>query len=66
MKQLRYFLAAFTLVPLVGLNSGVSYAENDWAVDATFSGSCSCDVMCPVLLGLLPHRASVKEADSLK
>ena len=54
MKQLRYFLAAFALVPLVGLNSGVSYAENDWAVDATFSGSCSCDVMCPCSLGSPP------------
>ena len=54
MKQLRYFLATFALVPLVGLNSGVSYAENDWAVDATFSGSCSCDEMCPCSLGSPP------------
>ena len=54
MKKLRYLLAAFALVPLVGLNSGVSYAEDAWAVDATFSGSCSCDVMCNCSLGSGP------------
>ena len=54
MKQLRYLVVAIALVSLAVLSDGVSYAENDWAVDATFSGSCSCDVMCPCSLGSPP------------
>ena len=51
MKQLRYLVVAIALVSLAALSNGVSYAENDWAVDATFSASCSCDVMCNCSLG---------------
>ena len=54
MKQLRYLVVAIALVSLAALSNGVSYAENDWAVDATFSGSCSCDVMCNCSLGSAP------------
>ena len=42
------------LIPIVGLSNGVSYAETEWAIDATISGSCSCNAMCPCSLGSPP------------
>ena len=54
MKRLRYFLATLVLIPIVGLSNGVSYAETEWAIDATISGSCSCNAMCPCSLGSPP------------
>ena len=39
-----------------GLMAAPSHAENDWAIDATLSGSCSCNAMCPCSLGSLPTR----------
>ncbi len=54
MKQFRYFLVAIALVPITALSDGISHAETDWAVDARFTGSCSCDVMCNCSLGSGP------------
>ena len=54
MKRLQYFLATLVLIPIVGLSNGVSYAETEWAIDATISGSCSCNAMCPCSLGSPP------------
>ena len=54
MKQLRYFLAAVALVPLMGLNSGVSHAESNWAIKGQFTHSCSCNSLCPCLFGSPP------------
>ena len=54
MKQVLYLLVAIALVPITALSDGISHAETDWAVDATFTGSCSCDVMCNCSLGSGP------------
>ena len=37
-----------------GFMAAPSHAENDWAIDATLSGSCSCNAMCPCALGSPP------------
>ena len=37
-----------------GFMAAPSHAENDWAIDATLSGSCSCNAMCPCSLGSPP------------
>ena len=37
-----------------GFMAAPSHAENDWAIDATLSGSCSCNAMCPCIFGSPP------------
>jgi len=37
-----------------GFMAALSHAENDWAIDATLSGSCSCNAMCPCVFGSPP------------
>ena len=54
LKRLRYFLASFMLIPLLGLSNGLSYADTEWAIDATISGSCSCNAICPCTVGSPP------------
>ena len=34
-----------------GFMAAPSHAENDWAIDATLSGSCSCNAICPCIFG---------------
>ena len=41
-----------------GFMAAPSHAENDWAIDATLSGSCSCYAMCPCTLGSPPTHDS--------
>ena len=37
-----------------GLVAAPSHAENDWAIKAQFTASCSCNALCPCLFGSPP------------
>ena len=37
-----------------GFMAASSHAENDWAIKAQFTGSCSCNALCPCLFGSPP------------
>ena len=41
-----------------GFMAAPSHAENDWAIDATLSGSCSCNAICPCMFGSPPTHDS--------
>ena len=37
-----------------GFMAAPSHAENDWAIKAAFTASCSCNLLCPCLFGSPP------------
>ena len=46
--KILFVACAFTIM------AAPSYAENDWAIKAQFTGSCSCNALCPCLFGSPP------------
>ena len=46
--KIVFVACAFTIM------AAPSYAENDWAIKAQFTGSCSCNALCPCLFGSPP------------
>ena len=46
--KILFVACAFTIM------AAPSYAENDWAIKAQFTGSCSCNPLCPCLFGSPP------------